>query len=482
MYKNIILSLSFGLLGGLIAFWMAYSSISNTQEIKVSAGSNFSKATSFNNPINSNLQDFTVAAERSVDAVVHIKCTVKNQLGTMYWNPYDFLFGPSYQNQMQISAGSGVIISEDGYVVTNNHVIQDAIKIEVALNNKKVYEATVIGSDLSADLALLKIEDHDFPFIKMANSDDAKVGEWVLAVGNPFNLTSTVTAGIVSAKARDIDVLKNDYNSGTAALETFIQTDAAVNPGNSGGALVNLKGELIGINTAIKSNTGSYAGYAFAIPSNIVRKVVEDFMEYGYVQRVFLGAEWNDIDEVIAKQIDVKNYDGVYINKVYDGGSAASSGILAGDVITQIEGSKIRKTTELQEILARYRPGDKITLMVLRNKQFLTLDVILKNKFGSTSALDKNKLKYSQGLGAYFEGITPEECEKYKISSGIRVAKLKNGMLRRQGLNEGYIITKINNKEVIDLDDFLSKCERSNYVTFEGFYPNGVAMPYSFGR
>ena len=318
--------------------------------------------------------DFTQAAEMSVGAVVHVK-TKYNVYGKQYVDPfYQFFFGrPQQQPQQQAQAsGSGVILSEDGYIVTNNHVIQQANEIEVVLNDKRSFTAQLIGTDPNTDIALLKIEATDLPTLQMGNSDDLKIGEWVLAVGNPFNLTSTVTAGIVSAKARNINILDADMK-----IESFIQTDAAVNPGNSGGALVNTRGELVGINTAIASQTGSYAGYAFAVPTSIVQKVVADLRQYGSVQRALLGIRMLDITSEVQQYYGLKSLEGVYIVEVVPGSAAENGGLASGDVLIAVDGTTVNSSSELQEKIARKNPGDEVTLTVLRNDKRLDLRITL---------------------------------------------------------------------------------------------------------
>ncbi len=309
--------------------------------------------------------DFTVAAELSINAVVHVKTTYGNAHAQNPTSLFEYFFGrpePIYRERMpQRGSGSGVIISPDGYIVTNNHVIDRASQIEVVLNDKRAFPATLVGTDPSTDIALLKVEAADLPVILMGNSDDLRVGEWVLAVGNPFNLTSTVTAGIVSAKARNINILDADMK-----IEAFIQTDAAVNPGNSGGALVNTHGELVGINTAIASQTGSYAGYSFAVPTSIVQKVVSDLQQYGRVQRAILGVQLQEITAQLKEQYHLPTLQGAYVAYVVDNSAAQKAGMLAGDVITQVNAVPIKTVTDLQEQIGRYHPGDTITITVLR--------------------------------------------------------------------------------------------------------------------
>ncbi len=317
--------------------------------------------------------DFTQAAERSVEAVVHVKTKYYRQ--QQYVDPfYQFFFGRPQQSQQPsaMASGSGVILSSDGYIVTNNHVIEDANEIEVVLNDKRTFAAQLIGTDPNTDLALLKIEATDLPTIEIGNSDDLRVGEWVLAVGNPFNLTSTVTAGIVSAKARSINILNSDMK-----IESFIQTDAAVNPGNSGGALVNTRGQLVGINTAIASQTGSYAGYAFAIPTAIMQKVVADLRQYGTVQRALLGIRMLDITQQVKDQLSLESMEGVYVGEVISGSAADKAGMKAGDVIVQVDGRPINASSQLQEQIGRKNPGDQITILVRRGHRSVSLQVTL---------------------------------------------------------------------------------------------------------
>ena len=316
--------------------------------------------------------DFTQAAERSVEAVVHVKTKYYRQ---QYVDPfYHFFFGRPQQSQQPsaMASGSGVILSNDGYIVTNNHVIESANEIEVVLNDKRTFAAQLIGTDPNTDLALLKIEATNLPTIEIGNSDDLRVGEWVLAVGNPFNLTSTVTAGIVSAKARSINILNSDMK-----IESFIQTDAAVNPGNSGGALVNTRGQLVGINTAIASQTGSYAGYAFAIPTAIMQKVVADLRQYGTVQRALLGIRMLDITQQVKDQLSLESMEGVYVGEVISGSAADKAGMKAGDVIVQVDGRPINASSQLQEQIGRKNPGDQIIILVRRGHRSVSLQVTL---------------------------------------------------------------------------------------------------------
>lgn len=330
--------------------------------------------------------DFTIAAKTSVDAVVHVKTKFKGVVYE-YSNPITEFFygrGDMYYQPPTTSTGSGVIISPDGYIVTNNHVIENADEIEVVLNNNKSFKATLTGSDPSTDIAVLKIDGSGYPFMVYGDSDALNIGEWVLAVGNPFNLTSTVTAGIVSAKARNINLSSKQF-----AIESFIQTDAVVNPGNSGGALVNSRGELIGINTAIASRTGSFMGYSFAIPVNIVKKVVDDIRDYGKVQRAYLGISIIDINSDIAKQLKIESVEGIYVTAVAEGGSAAMAGIKPGDIIIGFGDIKVNKVAELQEQASKYRPGDKVQITYERNGKVETEKMTMQNANGNTNLITK---------------------------------------------------------------------------------------------
>lgn len=417
--------------------------------------------------------NFTTAAELTINSVVHIKTIDYNKRANSYDPFRDFFFGNPYQQRGPVEGmGSGVIISEDGYVVTNNHVIDKADKIEVTLNDKRSYTAKVIGTDPATDLALIQIEEKGLPFVQFANSDQVKVGEWVLAVGNPFNLNSTVTAGIVSAKTRKIDIIHKDL-----AIESFIQTDAAVNPGNSGGALVNTYGELVGINSAIASNTGSYTGYSFAIPSNLVRKVVNDLAEYGKVQRAFLGVTIRDINADFAKSKGIDNLKGVYVDDITLNGSAAEAGIKKGDVIRKVGDIEVHNFTGLQEQIGNYRPGDNVAITVQREKEVLTIPVKLKNKDGSTTLFKRNDELLNM-MGANFEEFT----NTYGNIQGLKVTKITSGKFKSVGIKEGFLVLKVNGKPVKTKDDLVSiLSESDNSVYVEGVYPSGEKAYYAFG-
>jgi serine protease Do len=431
--------------------------------------------------------DFTEAASASIQSVVHIKTTYQqknnyyddffgstNPFRDFFQNDPNFRFG----NTQPLEAfGSGVIISEDGYIVTNNHVVQDGENIQVTLNDKRVFNAKIIGTDPSTDIALIKIDEKDLPFILFGNSDSLKVGEWVLAVGNPFNLTSTVTAGIISAKGRNLNIL-----NGKTAIESYIQTDAAVNMGNSGGALVNINGQLIGINTAIASPTGTYDGYSFAIPVSIVRKVVNDIIEFGEVQRAFLGVNAQEVDSKVAKENNLDKIQGVIVTSVLEGSAAIDAGIKEGDVIIKIEGTLINSNSELKEQIAKYRPGDKISITYLRNGKENTVTAELKNIKGTTGIIKSDIENVVTLLGATFEPLDKEELQSYGLSNGLKITNLQQGKLKSAGIKEGFIITSIDKKPIYTTEDVQTILQNKHGgILIEGIYPNGMRAYYGFG-
>ncbi len=460
---------------GVVSALISVSAISMTKNTKLSDfelfkqnknnDAYFTSATAV--PVGLNPPDLTVAAEKTINAVVSVKSySSAAQQRQQMIDPFDFFFGDPFNNsprqkQQQLpkdtpsGLGSGVIISEDGYIVTNNHVIDGADKIEITLNNQKTYTATLVGTDSNSDIALLKIDEKGLAFLNFYNSDNVKVGEWVLAVGNPFGLTSTVTAGIISAKGRSLDLLRANSK---APIESFIQTDAAVNPGNSGGALVNTNGDLIGINTAISSHsgTGTFEGYSFAVPSNIAKKVVEDIRKYGLVQRGYLGIGALDMsDEMAVKQYNAQNktsyksQQGVLVTDVQDDGGAKDAGIKKGDIITQIDGSTIRNFPTLSGIIGEKRPGDQVQVGVLRDGASKSFTVKIKDAKGGTSVKTKDDLSIAEKLGADFQELTEQQRVNYGLESGVVVTSVDgNGKLRAAGIDEGYILMKVNDKPV----------------------------------
>lgn len=426
--------------------------------------------------------DFTVPANNSIHAVVHIKTEYarKNSMYDNFFNFHDFFGDSPYGQQGPLQgAGSGVIISADGYIVTNNHVVQDASKIEIVLNDKRSYEGTIVGTDPSTDLAVVKIKETNLPFLAYGNSDELQIGEWVLAVGNPFNLTSTVTAGIVSAKARNINILGTP--DGTS-IESFIQTDAAVNRGNSGGALVNTRGELIGINAAIASGNGFYAGYSFAIPVNIVKKVVADLVDYREVQRAFLGVSIREIDSKFAEENGIKELRGVFVSEVNDGSAAKDAGIEKGDVITSVNKITVNSTSELLEQVSRYRPGEKVVVGVSRGGNEKTFNVTLRNREGNTSLVKSENKDIIPELGAKMQVASSDVMRKLGIDHGVQITELGDGLLSTAGIREGYIITEIDKKPIRSVDDVNKILSgKSGGVLLEGIYPNRVRAYYGFG-
>lgn len=416
---------------------------------------------------------FVEASAQARPAVVFVKVQSQAQ----QTNPWDWGFWRYFGNTESVSSfGSGVIISPDGYIVTNQHVVRNAQQIEVVLNNqRRTYSATVVGEDPSTDLAVLKIDGQKLPYLNWGNSDAVQIGEWVLAVGNPFNLTSTVTAGIVGAKGRNINIVQNQF-----PIESFIQTDAAINPGNSGGALVSLQGELVGVNTAILSETGSYAGYGFAIPANIAAKVVADLIDYGIVQRAFLEAEVVDIDQRLAEQIGAVGVEGVYVRHIYPNGAAERAGLQEGDVIVEMDGRPVHMHSTFDELLAYHRPGDEVTLLVKRNDEVKRVEVELTNSQGTTDLI-KNMKVSSKLLGAAFSPLTKVERNKLGLQQGIRISDIRSGLVQRMGLQEGFIITAFNNTIYRSAEELVDAFERARgRVVIEGIDSRGRRGAYSF--
>lgn len=434
--------------------------------------------------------DLTYAAEKALPSVVHIKYVQNSKTKTVevqddpwggFFDPFGFFGNPgggSRQQRVQTpkreATGSGVIISQDGYIVTNNHVVEGADELTVTLNDNREFSAKIIGTDKQTDLALIKVNAKDLPAITIANSDDLKVGEWVLAVGNPYNLNNTVTAGIVSAKSRGLGAIAN-------GIESFIQTDAAINPGNSGGALVNTRGELVGINAMLYSQTGSFTGYGFAIPTTIMNKVVADIKKYGSVQRVQLGITGTDVLNHInrqkdqGKEIDLGTNDGVYVNSVSEDGNGAEAGLEEGDVITKVDGKPIVKMSELQEMINAKRLGDKITLTYLRNKKKIEKTITLKNAQGNTKPIEQADIDV---LGAQFRPVTKAMMEQLNISYGLEVIKVNSGALKDAGINRGFIIQRVNEGMVKTIDDLQKEVKKASVskdpvLYIQGMYPTG---------
>jgi len=410
--------------------------------------------------------DFIQASENTINSVVHVTTKV---VQTSFQRDIfqEFFYGPGAGGrefkQYGSGSGSGVIVSSEGYIVTNNHVIENASEIEVILNDNSKYSAKVIGTDPSTDIAILKIEGSGFQPIPLGNSDDLKVGEWVLAVGNPFNLTSTVTAGIVSAKARNINLISDRSKQDVLPIESFIQTDAAVNPGNSGGALVNTKGELVGINTAIASQTGSYSGYSFAVPVNLVEKVMRDLIDYGIVQRGYLGVQINDITQEIKTKNNLPSTKGVFVAKVIEDGSADKAGIKDGDVILKIGTKEVNSVASLQEEIGKRRPGDKVSVTVRTKKGEEEIkELILRNKEGETKLISKEEISKNASLGATFVELTEKEKKELNISYGVKIKSIQPGKLKSIGLVEGMVISKVNNEPIESVEQLTTKLNGVN--------------------
>lgn len=425
----------------------------------------------------SGVNDFTFAAEQTVHAVVHVKTKATVDYGNS--NPlYEFFYGPGNSQPREVRGfGSGVIVSDDGYIVTNNHVIDEADEVDVTLNDKRTFSAEVLGRDPSTDIALLKIKATGLPFVKFGDSDAIRLGEWVLAVGNPFNLTSTVTAGIVSARGRSLNLLDNQYR-----IESFIQTDAALNQGNSGGALVNTRAELIGITSAIISPSGSYAGNSFAIPTSIVKKVYEDLRKYGEVQRGLMGVNITDVTSELAEAENLKEIRGVYLSGITPGGAAENAGLQEKDVVVAINGEPVETTSALQEKVSRYRPGDKIEVSYLRKGKQEKVNVTLRNIDGGTGVVAQGS---SSGtvFGASLVPLPNEEKKQYSIDSGVRIASISEGRFRDLGLAKGTVIITVNGQKVNSASDVRKASgEENNLSSVEGYTPDGTYFKYQTRR
>lgn len=461
--------ISLGILGGLIPltvylFAANYSNLTQpTSERILDENRIFRTASLSDNPSNAVVPNFVEAAANSVESVVHV--TTKVVTTQVQRDPFfEFFYGPGAGGkefkQYGSGSGSGVIVSHDGYIVTNNHVVANASEVEVILNDNTKYKAKIIGTDPSTDLAVIKIDAQNLKPMMIGNSDDLKIGEWVLAVGNPFNLTSTVTAGIVSAKGRNINII--DRSSNTVPIESFIQTDAAVNPGNSGGALVNTKGELVGINTAIASQTGSFTGYSFAIPVNLMTKVMSDLIDFGIVQRGFLGVQISDISQDLKDKEELSTTHGVYIGEVNDNGAAKIAGLKKGQIITKVDGQEVASVAKLQEKIGQKRPGDKVEITYLdKNGKEQKTNVILRNGEGEISLLDKATINKTSALGATFAPLNEKELKEFNITNGVKISSLTDGKLKSLGLKEGMVITKVNDKLIHSVEELTNQLNKS---------------------
>jgi len=476
--QKILIPLLSAIVGGIVALAIGNHFFTNSN-VQTSQSQKVEKVYYTNELQNeSNNTDFTVAAEKSVDAVVHVMTSYTNDQAYTSGNPlWDYFFGlrSNPNPEPVVGSGSGVILTQDGFIVTNNHVIENADKITVILNDKRTFEAKLVGRDPNTDIALLKISASELPFIPFGNSDELKVGQWVLAIGNPFNLNSTVTAGIVSAKARNIQIIQDTY-----AIESFIQTDAAVNPGNSGGALVNLKGELVGINTAIASRTGSYSGYSFAIPSSIAKKIVSDIIEFGEVQRAVLGVKTIELTAEEANKYGIKELKGVLVADIFKGSAAEQAGIQKGDVILDINGVQVNSPSQLQEQISKYRPNQIIDLIVNRNSNKKHFSATLRNMKGGLEVIKTDQTLSL--LGAEFQEISESQKRELGINYGVQITELGDGKLKQGGIKEGFIITKISRTTIRSIDDLKRIISiSSGGVLIEGIYPNGLVAYYAIG-
>jgi serine protease Do len=422
--------------------------------------------------------DFTYAAEQTVHGVVHVH--TKATMGGQSENPImEWFYGDRYNRPREVNGyGSGVIISADGYIITNNHVIENSESVEVTLNDKRTFTAKIIGRDPGSDIALLKIGAENLPFIKYGDSDQLKLGEWVLAVGNPFNLTSTVTAGIVSAKGRNLGL-----NEGNYRIESFIQTDAALNMGNSGGALVTTKGLLVGITSAIISPSGAYAGNSFAIPVSIVKKVVEDLKEFGEVQRALIGVEILDVDSEIAKKKNLDEVRGIIITKIVENGSAEAANLKVNDVIIKFDGMKVNSVPELQEQVGKHRPGDKASVTYLRDGKEFTASVVLKNAAGNTKVVTADMNGEMVVFGANLEPLSGDEMRSKNLNYGVKITALSEGRFKDMGMKKGYIILTINGKKVSSPTDVKQATNNENVLkSVGGIQTDGTIFSYQFGN
>ncbi|NJN41430.1 MAG: Do family serine endopeptidase [Flammeovirgaceae bacterium] len=422
--------------------------------------------------------DFTVVAEKTTKAVVHIRSTIRSTQSPSNPDAFDFFFGPQRRGPAQ-GTGSGVIINSEGYIVTNNHVVADADIVEVTLHDNRTLKAEIIGTDLDTDLAVIRIKEKNLPYLSFVDSDQTKVGEWVLAVGNPYNLNSTVTAGIISAKARNIGIINSNNNptgniSGNTGIESFIQTDAAVNPGNSGGALVNILGGLVGINTAIASDNGAFVGYSFAIPSNIVAKITEDLITYGKVQRGWLGVQVTSLNSEVVKREALEVNEGAFISDFGANSSAKEAGVQKGDVVVKLDNTNIKSSSELIEYIGRKRPGDKVDVIVNRKGKEIKIPVVLKNADGNTGTIRPVDKTGVESLGLEVQDISESDLRALEIKGGVRVSNLQNGKVKRYTeMRNDFIITHIDNKpikSVKEFNDIMNKKSAGDLIIFSGIY------------
>lgn len=422
--------------------------------------------------------DFTYAAESAVDAVVYVKVTVTDKVAAAPNSIFDFFFGyeGTPQQRERVGSGSGVIIREDGYIVTNNHVIDKASKIEVTLNNNQTYKATLIGTDPATDVALIKIDATGLPVVPLGDSDALRLGEWVIAIGSPYDLRSTITAGIVSAKGRSMPNYTGEFK-----IESFIQTDAAVNPGNSGGALVNKAGELVGINTAIISQTGSYSGYSFAVPVNIVKRIIEDLIDFGSVKRAVLGISMQNIDQKMADELKLSSTNGVYIAEVVKGGAADKAGVKKGDILTAVDSVKVVDGSSVQALISKFHPGDKTTITIVRDGKTENIEVTLLASAAENGEVDEEGAVAF--YGAKIKAADKETLAQYNLKKGVIITSVGPGKIKDADVDEGFIILYVNNKAVAtpqDVTDIVKKSDRAVYI--EGITPSGKPSYFGFAK
>lgn len=463
------------LLGGIVAVAVYATMVEKETVVVTESSTPMTQMTGLTNPFDPTNIDFSYAAEKTVDAVVHVTTVIPGR----EYSVYDLWRGRKRTESEpdRSGSGSGVIISSKGHIVTNNHVVENSKALKVKLNDGRTYVAELVGADPDTDLAVIKIDEKDLPYIVFGDSDELKIGAWVLAVGNPYNLYSTVTAGIVSAKARDLDLLGRGSKINTG-IEAYIQTDAAVNMGNSGGALVNLRGELVGINSAIASYTGTFAGYSFAVPVSIARKVVEDLIEFGEVHRPVLGISIQTVTETIAEEYNIDKIEGVRISTITEDGPAQKAGLNIGDIILKVNDIAVNSNSELLEKINSHNPGEEINLQIKTGKKIKSFDITLEKRDP-----DAGTIYASDYLGAKFEKPSDRELYRMDLNYGVKVTDLRDGILKEIGIKEGFIIVQINDKAVREIDDISRLCdEAEEKVIIEGYYPRIGYKFYGFKK
>ena len=464
------------LVGGVTAYAVVRKTADDMPVTQIQASDSSAQYRTVNLSL-SDYPDFTYAAESSVDAVVYVKVTATQTTQSAPNSIFEYFFGyPGTPQQRELTgSGSGVIIRSDGYIVTNNHVIDGATKIEVTLNSNQTYDATLIGTDPATDVALIKIDADGLPVVPLGDSDKLRLGEWVIAIGSPYDLRSTITAGIVSAKGRSMPNYTGEFK-----IESFIQTDAAVNPGNSGGALVNKSGELVGINTAIYSQTGSYTGYSFAVPVNIVKRIVGDLLDYGSVKRALLGISMQELDKKKVEELKLSSANGVYIAEVSKGGAADEAGIKQGDVLVAVGSVKVKDAPSVQEAVNSYHPGDKTQVTVVRDGKEMTFDVTFKSATVETGTVDEDGAVAF--YGAKLKEASKEQLEKLGLKNGVEIVSVGEGKVSEQGVAPGFIILYVNNTPVSKPQDVLDIAKKSKRAVFvEGVTPYGKSSYFGFG-